>query len=111
MDMAACLGFRVMWIDMEHTFISFSDAADLCRMARHKGMLAMIRVASTSRENVMKAAECGPDIIDAPMIETPEMIREFVRSARFPSVGVGAQVILSVDRRSREGMGQFRRSL
>jgi len=86
-DMAAYLGFRVIWIDMEHMFISFSEAADLCRMAKHKGMLSMIRVASTSRENVMKAAECGPDIIDVPMVETPEMIHDIVRSARFPPVG------------------------
>jgi 2-keto-3-deoxy-L-rhamnonate aldolase RhmA len=85
--MAAYLGFRVIWIDMEHMFTSFSEAADLCRMARHKGMLSMLRVASTSRENVMKAAECGPDIIDVPMVETPEMIHDIVRSARYPPVG------------------------
>src|ERR1700733_10550389 len=79
LEIAAQLGFRVIWIEMEHGFITFAQAADLCRMARGTGMLSMIRAADTRRENVMKAAECGPDIIDVPMIETPEMVGEFVQ--------------------------------
>jgi 2-keto-3-deoxy-L-rhamnonate aldolase RhmA len=87
LEMAARLGFRVIWIEMEHGFISFTQAADLCRMARGAGMLSMIRVADTRRENVMKTAECGPDIIDVPMIETPEMVDDLVQAARFPPLG------------------------
>lgn len=87
LEMAARLGFRVIWIEMEHGFITFAEAADLCRMAKGTGMLTMIRTADTRRENVMKAAECGPDIIDVPMIETPEMIHELIQSARFPPIG------------------------
>lgn len=87
LEMAARLGFRVIWIEMEHGFISFAQAADLCRMAKGTGLLAMIRVADTRRENVMKAAECGPDMIDVPMVETPEMVQELQQSARFPPEG------------------------
>ncbi len=87
LEMAARLGFRVIWIEMEHGFISFAQAADLCRMARGTGMLTMIRVADTRRENVIKAAECGPDIIDVPMVETPQMIGELIQAARFPPEG------------------------
>src|SRR6185312_14355820 len=32
-EIAAKLGFRVLWIEMEHAFISFAQAADLCRIA------------------------------------------------------------------------------
>lgn len=87
LEMAARLGFRVIWIEMEHGFISFAQAADLCRMAKGTGLLTMIRVADTRRENVMKAAECGPDMIDVPMVETPEMVQELQQSARFPPEG------------------------
>jgi 2-keto-3-deoxy-L-rhamnonate aldolase RhmA len=87
LEMAARLGFQVIWIEMEHGFITFAEAADLCRMARGTGMLTMIRVADTRRENVMKAAECGPDIIDVPMMETPTMIHELIQGARFPPQG------------------------
>lgn len=87
LEMATHIGFQVIWIEMEHQFITFAEAANLCRMAQQKGALAMIRVADTRRENVGKAAECGPDIIDVPMIESAEMAQEFVRGARFPPIG------------------------
>lgn len=87
LEMAARLGFRIIWIEMEHGFLTFAEAADLCRMARGTGMLTMIRTADTRRENIMKAAECGPDIIDVPMIETPELVHELIQSARFPPTG------------------------
>lgn len=87
LEMAARLGFRVIWLEMEHGFLTFAETADLCRMAKNAGMLAMVRAADTRRENVMKAAECGPDIIDVPMIESPEMVQELIQSARFPPLG------------------------
>ena len=87
LEMAAHLGFKVMWIEMEHSFMGFSEVADLCRMAKSAGMLAMIRTANANRENVMKAAECGPDIIDVPMVETVEHVHALIDSARFAPEG------------------------
>lgn len=87
LEMAARLGFKVIWIEMEHAHITFAEAADLCRMAKGTGMLTMIRVPDARRENVGKAAECGPDIIDVPMVDTPEMAHELIQNARFPPEG------------------------
>jgi 2-keto-3-deoxy-L-rhamnonate aldolase RhmA len=56
-------------------------------MARGAGMLTMIRVANAQRENVIKAAECGPDIIDVPMVANAEHVRALIDSARFPPLG------------------------
>src|SRR5690348_17708174 len=86
-EIAAKLGFRVLWIEMEHAFISFSQAADLCRIASGCGMLTMIRISDNRRENVLKAAECGPDILDLPMAESPEDVSTFVQHARFRPEG------------------------
>ena len=86
-EIAAKLGFRVLWIEMEHAFITFSQAADLCRIASGCGMLTMIRISDNRRENVLKAAECGPDILDLPMAESPEDVRTFVQHARFRPEG------------------------
>jgi 4-hydroxy-2-oxoheptanedioate aldolase len=87
LEIAGYMGFDVVWIEMEHAGISFSEAADLCRMVRGTGMLSMIRVADARRESILKAAECGPDMIDLPMVETPEQLTELVRYARFAPVG------------------------
>jgi 4-hydroxy-2-oxoheptanedioate aldolase len=87
LEIAGHMGFKVVWIEMEHAAITFAEAADLCRMAAGTGMLTMIRIPDTRRESVLKAAECGPDIIDIPMAEAPEQIAELVRYARFAPEG------------------------
>lgn len=87
LEIAARLGYRAAWIEMEHGFITFSQAADLCRIAGGLGMLTMIRVADTRRESVLKGAECGPDILDIPMANSKEDLEELVRYSRFPPLG------------------------
>ena len=87
LEIAAHMGFKVIWIEMEHAAISFAEAADLCRMAAGTGMLTMIRIPDTRRESVLKAAECGPDIIDIPMADSPEQLAELVRYSRFAPGG------------------------
>jgi 2-keto-3-deoxy-L-rhamnonate aldolase RhmA len=87
LEIAAYTGFKVIWIEMEHAPITFAEAADLCRMASGTGMLTMIRIPDTRRESVLKAAECGPDIIDVPMADTPEHLEELVKYSRFAPGG------------------------
>jgi 4-hydroxy-2-oxoheptanedioate aldolase len=87
LEIAAHLGYQAIWIAMEHVPITFAEAADLCRMASGSGMLTMIRIPDSRRENVLKAAECGPDIIDVPMVETTAQMDEMLRYARFAPVG------------------------
>lgn len=95
LEITALLHYDVAWIEMEHTFITFAEAADLCRIASGLGMLTMIRVPDASRESVLKAAECGPDIIDLPMANSPEDLEDLVRNARFPPVGTRGYFSLS----------------
>lgn len=88
LEIAALMGYKAAWIEMEHTFLTFAQAADLCRMASGFGMLTMLRVPDAQRATVLKAAECGPDILDLPMANSPEMLEELVRNAKFPPDGV-----------------------
>ena len=87
LEICAHLGYQAIWIEMEHGHITFAEAADLCRMAAGSGMVTMIRIADARRENVLKAAECGPDILDVPMIERPEQMHELRKYARFAPEG------------------------
>lgn len=81
------LGYKAIWIEMEHAPITFAEAADLCRMASGHDMLTMIRIPDTRRENVLKAAECAPDILDVPMVEDPATMHELTKYARFAPKG------------------------
>lgn len=87
LEIVAELGFDVIWIEMEHAFITFAEAADLCRMAHGRGLMTMIRVPDARRESVLKAAECGPDMIDLPMVDSPAQVKELLSCARFPPLG------------------------
>lgn len=87
LEICAHLGYQAIWIEMEHGHITFAEAADLCRMAAGSGMLTMIRIPDVQRANVLKAAECGPDILDVPMIERPEQMHELRNYARFAPAG------------------------
>jgi len=87
LEIAAHMGFKVIWIEMEHAAITFAEAADLCRMASGTGMLTMIRIPDSRRESVLKAAECGPDIIDIPMADSPDQVAELVKYAKFAPEG------------------------
>jgi 2-keto-3-deoxy-L-rhamnonate aldolase RhmA len=102
LEIAAHMGFKVIWIEMEHAAISFEQAADLCRMAAGTGMLTMIRIPDARRESVLKAAECGPDMIDIPMADSPEQVAELVRYARFAPLG--ARGFFSVSRALKYGL-------
>jgi 4-hydroxy-2-oxoheptanedioate aldolase len=102
LEIAAHMGFEVIWIEMEHAPISFAEAADLCRMAAGSGMLTMIRIPDARRESVLKAAECGPDMIDIPMVDSPEQAAELVRYAKFAPIG--ARGVFSVSRALRYGI-------
>jgi 4-hydroxy-2-oxoheptanedioate aldolase len=102
LEIAAHMGFQVIWIEMEHAPISFAEAADLCRMAAGTGMLTMIRIPDARRESVLKAAECGPDMIDIPMADSPEQVAELVRYAKFAPIG--ERGIFSVSRALQYGI-------
>ena len=56
-------------------------------MASGSGMLTMIRIPDSRRENVLKAAECGPDIIDVAMVDEPSQMQEMIKYGRFAPVG------------------------
>lgn len=86
-EMCSYLGFSVIWIEMEHSHITFAETANLCRISQGCGLLTMIRIPNASRENVLKGAECGPDIIDVPMANSPRQLQELIKYARFAPIG------------------------
>lgn len=103
LEIAAHLGYQAIWIEMEHAPITFAEAADLCRMAAGSGMLTMIRIPDSRRENVLKAAECGPDILDVAMVNKPSEMRELVKYGRFAPAG--GRGYFGVSRAVRYGVG------
>lgn len=86
-EMCSYLGFSVMWIEMEHSHMTFAEVANLCRISQGCGLLTMIRIPNSDRENVLKAAECAPDIIDVPMANSARELEDLTKYARFAPKG------------------------
>lgn len=102
-EMIARMGFDALWIETEHTTMTLGEAGDLCRIASGLGLLTMLRIADVRRENVLKAAELDPDILDVPMVNSPETARELVQHARYPPEG--NRGFFSVSRAMHYGLG------
>ena len=102
-EICAHVGFHSCWFDMEHGFITLSEVVDLCRLAEGMGMLTLIRIPDARRENVLKAAECRPDIIDLPMANSAEVVEELVRHARYAPQG--DRGYFSISRAMNYGLG------
>jgi 4-hydroxy-2-oxoheptanedioate aldolase len=86
-EIVAKLGYRVLWIEMEHSTITFHQAEELCRLAFGFGMLSWIRVADAQRQTILKAAECAPDVICLAMVNSTQTAEDLVRHARFAPEG------------------------
>jgi len=86
-EIVAAVGFRVLWIEMEHSAITLREAEELCRLASGFGMLSLIRIPDARRDTVLKVAECGPDVICLAMVHSPDTAEELVRHARYAPDG------------------------
>lgn len=104
-EMMAMMGFQAVWIEMEHLAMTFAEAANLCRLSSSLGLLTMIRIPNANRDNVLRAAECGPDIIDVPMANTTEVMRELMSHARYPPEG--NRGFFAAARAQRYGLGDI----
>jgi len=86
-ELAAILGYNAIWVDMEHSPVSYREAADLCRLAYAFDMVSMVRIPNADRDHVLRGMECGPDIIDVPMANSPEVARALVEHGRYAPQG------------------------
>ena len=86
-DLAARVGFDIVWVEMEHGQVSYETAEAICTAAQCVGSAAAIRVSSVQRQYVLRALEVGADVIVAPMVNTVEDAKELVRHGKFPPVG------------------------
>lgn len=86
-ELLAIVGFDYIWIDMEHTCISFKDA--LCHMnaAKSAGVPSIVRVPQDDLTYTKKVVDMGPDGIIFPMIRTAEEAKRIIETTLYPPLG------------------------
>ncbi len=84
-------GFDFIWIEMQHSPLSFSEAARMIWACRDAPAIPFIRVPDASEGTIQKATDIGALGIVVPMVDSAEKIADAVRYAKYPPQGRRSQ--------------------
>jgi len=87
-ELAARVGFDVVWIEMEHGSADLASAEAMGVSTELGGGVPLVRAAGWRREHILHALEIGGQIIVVPMVNDADTAREVVQYGKFPPLGV-----------------------
>ena len=80
----ACEGQDFIWIEMQHSRLTWREAEDLIRVIAQAGCIPFVRVPSANPGDIQKATDSGALGIIIPMVDTVEEARRAVMYAKWP---------------------------
>ncbi len=86
-EMMGHIGYDVIWIDMEHSYMSYENMMAHLNGARATGMASLVRVPQHDLTATKKILEMGPEAILFPMVQTVEEARELIAMTLYPPYG------------------------
>ena len=86
-ELLAQAGYHVVWLDLEHSTMSTTEALRLGRLATHLGMVPLARILELSRTHVQRLLDGGIQVVTLPDIRSAEQAKEFVRLGKYPPLG------------------------
>lgn len=81
------IGYDCVWIDMEHTYISYKDALCHLNSARSADIPAIVRLPQNDLTATKKILEMGPDGVIFPMVKTAQEIKDLIEMTLYPPYG------------------------
>lgn len=81
------LGYDFIWIDTEHSEMSYTNLRQHLTAVNAGGTPAIVRVSMNDYNHVKRVMEMGPDGILFPMINTPEEARAAMEFCMYPPQG------------------------
>ena len=84
-------GFDFIWIEMQHSPLSFGEAAKMIWACRDAPAIPFIRVPDADEGTIQKAADIGALGIIVPMVDSAEKMMNAVRYAKYPPLGRRSQ--------------------
>jgi 4-hydroxy-2-oxoheptanedioate aldolase len=95
MRMIAAAGFDFVFLDMEHSALSWETLGDHCNMARASGLTPIIRTYGHDPAQTARALDLGAMGIMHPMVNTPGQVRELLDAALYQPAGSRGSTALS----------------
>ncbi len=86
-ELVGNIGYDVVWVDMEHTYLSYADVMSHLNAARSTGIPALVRVPQHDLTATKKVLEMGPEAILFPMVRSAEEARELIDMTLYPPLG------------------------
>lgn len=80
----ACEGQDFIWIEMQHSTLTWREAQQLIEVVARAGCIPFVRVPSANVGDIQKATDAGALGIIVPMVETVQEARNAVMFAKFP---------------------------
>lgn len=87
----ASSGFDFLWIEMQHSTLTYQETARMVRACRGASAIPFIRVPDATEGDIQKAADLGALGIVVPMVETVEKARAAVKFSKYPPIGARSQ--------------------
>ena len=82
------VGFDNVWIDFEHTYLSYENVLCHLNAAKSVGISSVVRVPQNDLTATKKVLEMGPDGIIFPMITSAKEARDAISMTLYPPLGV-----------------------
>lgn len=84
-------GFDFLWIEMQHSPITYQDAATMIRGCKGAPAMPFVRVPDATEGDIQKATDMGALGIIVPMVDDLEKIKNAVKFAKYPPIGKRSQ--------------------
>jgi len=80
-------GFDYIWIEMQHSPLTYDDSAKMIWACRGAAAIPFIRVPDATEGDIQKATDIGALGIIIPMVDEVEKVKAAVKFAKYPPVG------------------------
>jgi 4-hydroxy-2-oxoheptanedioate aldolase len=80
----ACVGQDFIWIEMQHSTLTWRESANLIETIAKEGCMPFLRVPTATEGEIQKATDAGALGIIIPMVYSMEQARDAVKFAKYP---------------------------
>lgn len=84
-------GFDYLWIEMQHSPMSYQDVAHMIMGCKGAPAMPFIRVPDATEGDIQKAVDMGAVGIIIPMVEDIQKVHNAIKFAKYPPVGKRSQ--------------------
>jgi 2-keto-3-deoxy-L-rhamnonate aldolase RhmA len=80
-------GFDFLWIEMQHSPMTYQDVAHMIRSCKGAPAMPFIRVPDATEGDIQKATDIGAAGIIIPMVEDVQKVQNAIKFSRYPPLG------------------------